>query len=77
MWINSSKGINSNSISSDGHNCTEIASRIVQAKKSFQRMKSILTKQTTPWFTQEEEPCSAMLNPFWCVDGRPGQFQNS
>ena len=35
MSINSSRGINSNSISSDGDNYTEIASRIVQAKKEF------------------------------------------
>ena len=41
-------------ISSDGRIYSEIASRIVQAKKkkNFQRIKSITTSQ----FTQEEEP---------------------
>ena len=52
MGINSSKGINSNTwvlqlISSDGRNNTEIASRVAQAKKTFQRMKSILTNNYT------------------------------
>ena len=42
-------------IPSDGLNNTEIASRIEHAKKSFQRMKAILTSR----FAQEEEPWSA------------------
>ena len=49
-------------ISYDGRNTTEIASWIVHAKKSFQRMKSILTINPSQ-FTQEEEPWSAILNP--------------
>ena len=63
-------------LSSDGRNNTEIISRISQAKKNFQRMKSILTNNQSR-FTQEEEPWSVILNPFWCMDARPGQFQNS
>ena len=46
MWINSSRGINSNSISSDGHNYTEIASRIVQAKKEFPENEINTNKKT-------------------------------
>ena len=44
MRINSSKGINSNSISSDGRNYTEIASIIISASKiEFTENESILT----------------------------------
>ena len=42
-------------ILSDGHSNIEIASRIVQAKKSFQRMTSILTNITTSRFTRTLE----------------------
>ena len=39
-------------ISSDGRNNTEIASRIVETKKSFQRMKSTLTNNPFSIHTQ-------------------------
>ena len=50
-------------ISSDGCNNTEIASRIAQAKKCFQRMKSIL-RNNHIWIDTHKKPWSAILNPF-------------
>ena len=70
MGINSSKGINSNTctcvqlhevgtlihVSSDGRNNTEIASRLAQARKNFQRMNVMYQQITTSRFTQESSP---------------------
>ena len=59
-----------NSISSDGRNNTKIASRIAQARLFPENEKSLLN--TFP-FMQEEEPW--YIEPFLCMNARPGHYQ--
>ena len=64
-----------NLISSDGRNNTEITSRIAQAKKSFQRMKSILTNNDISIHTRRA--MGRYINLFWYVDARLRDFKTT
>ena len=51
-------------ISSDGCNSTEIASRIAQAKKSFQKIKSVRTNNHILIHTRRKRALESIVNPF-------------
>ena len=61
-------------ISSHRGNNTEIGSRITQAKKSFQRMKSILTNNHI--LIQTRRALEGYIEPILMYGYKPRQFQN-